>query len=75
MQRLMLTTGAGSAIASGAPGFNPVFSRVRVPRSLDLYVFFVDRCCPFVIFFGQLCCLSFFDLQIFITPLVSSNYS
>ena len=33
--------------------------------------FFVDRCCPFVIFFGQLCCLSFFDLQILITPLVS----
>ena len=32
------------------------FSRVRgVTRSLDLYVLFVDRCCPFVIFFGQLC--------------------
>jgi hypothetical protein len=27
-----------------------VFSRVRVTRSLVLYVYFVDRCCPFVLF-------------------------
>ena len=29
--------------------------------------------CPF--FFWQLCCLSFFNLQLLIIPLVSSNYS
>jgi hypothetical protein len=41
---------------------------------LDLlfYVyFFVDRC----LFFLSLCCLSFFDLRILITPLVSSYSS
>ena len=52
----------------------PVFSGVRVTRSLILYVWFVNRClffCPFS--FWQLCCLSFFDLRIVITLLVSSN--
>jgi hypothetical protein len=41
----------------------PVFSGVRVTRSLVLYVCFVDRC------------LFFFDIQILIIPLVSSNSS
>jgi hypothetical protein len=52
----------------------PVFSGVRVTRSLVLCVCFVDRClsfCPFS--FGH--CLFFFDLRIQITPLVSSNSS
>ena len=31
--------------------------------------------CPFVLFFWLLRCLSFFDLRILITPLVSSNSS
>jgi hypothetical protein len=31
--------------------------------------------CPFVFFLWPLCCLSFFDLRILITPLVSSNSS
>jgi hypothetical protein len=48
----------------------PVFSGVRVTQSLVLCVCFVDRCLFF--FFWPLCCL-FFDLQILITPLVSSN--
>ena len=51
----------------------PVFSRVRVTRSLALCVCFVDRClsfCPF--FFWPLCCLFFFDIRILITPFVSS---
>ena len=46
----------------------PVFSGVR---SLVLCVCFVDRCLSF--FFWSLCCLSFFDLRILITPEVSSN--
>jgi hypothetical protein len=48
----------------------PVFSGVRVTRSLALYVCFVDHCLYF--FCWPLCCL-FFDLCILITPLVSSN--
>ena len=51
----------------------PSFSRVRVARSLVLCVCFVDCC--FSSFFSPLCCLFFFDIQILITPLVSSNYS
>jgi hypothetical protein len=51
----------------------PIFSGVRVTRSLVLYVCFVNRCLFF--FFWPLCCLSFFDIQILITPLVSSNSS
>jgi apolipoprotein N-acyltransferase len=52
-----------------------VFSGVRVTQSLVLSVCFVDRClsfCPFS--FWPLCCLSFFNLQILITRLVSSNF-
>jgi hypothetical protein len=47
-----------------------VFSGVHVSRSLVLYVRFVDRCLSF----WPLCCL-FFDIQILITPLVSSDFS
>ena len=43
----------------------PDFSGVRVTRSLVLCV----------LFFWPLCCLSFFDLRILITHLVSSNSS
>ena len=45
-----VTSGAGTAHPSGEPEFTPVFSGVRVTRSLVLYVCFVDRClsfCPF----------------------------
>ena len=52
----------------------PVFSGVRVTRSLALYVCFVDRCLSCTFFFLPLCCL-YFDLRILITPLVSSNSS
>jgi len=54
----------------------PVFSGVRVTRSLVLCVCFVDLClspCP--VFFWPLCCLFFFDLRVLIIPLVSSNSS
>jgi hypothetical protein len=47
----------------------PVFSGVRATQSLVLCVYFVDHCLSF--FFSPLCCLSFIDLQILITPLVS----
>ena len=49
-----------------------VFRGVRVTRSLVLYVCFVDCCLSF--FFWPLCCLSFFDLWILITPLVSCGH-
>jgi hypothetical protein len=46
----------------------PVFSGVRVARSLVLYVCFVDRCLSF--FIWPLCCLFIVDLRILITLLV-----
>ena len=55
----------------------PVFSGVRVTRSLVLCVCFVDCNLLFVLlsfFFWSLCCLSS-DLRILIIPLVSSNSS
>ena len=67
------TSGTGTAYPSGAPEFTPVFSGVRVTRSLALCVCFVDRCLSFI--FWPLCCLFFFDLRILITPLVYSNSS
>ena len=56
----------------------PVFSGVRVTRSLVLYhyVCFVYRCLSFsTFFFWPLCCLFFFDIRILIAPFVSSNSS
>jgi len=51
-------------------------SGVRVTRSLVLCVCLVDRCFFLLsFFFWPLCCLFFFDIQILITPLVSSNFS
>ena len=53
----------------------PVFSGVRVTRSIVLYVMFCRSL--FVLlyfFFWPLCCL-FFDIRILITLLVSSNSS
>jgi hypothetical protein len=53
-----------------------VFSGVRVTRSLVLYACLVDRCLFLLYFFcWLLCCLSFFELRILITPLVPSNSS
>ena len=60
-------SGAGTTYPSGAPEFIPVFSGVRVTRSLVLWVCFVDR------FFLPLCCQSFFNLRILVTPFISSN--
>jgi hypothetical protein len=57
-------------ITGFATGFTPIFSVVRVTRSLVLCVCFVDRCLSFCTFsFWPLCCLFFFDIQILITSL------
>ena len=48
------TSGAGTAYPFEAPDFTPVFSGVRVTRSLVLCVCFVDRCLSFCTFsFGH----------------------
>ena len=56
----------------GAHKLTPMFTRVAVTRSL---VFCVTFCRSLFVllsfFFWPLCCLSFFDLRILITPLVS----
>ena len=55
---------------------SPVYSEVRVTRSIVLYVCFADRYLSFCTFsFGPLYCLFFFDIRILIAPLVSSNSS
>ena len=54
---------------------SPIFSGVHVTRSLVLCVIFVYRYFFFCIFLLALCCLSYFDLRILISPLVSSNSS
>ena len=53
---------------------HPIFSGVRVTRSLVLCVCLVDRWLSFCPFFLPLSCLSF-DLWILITSLTSSNSS
>ena len=53
----------------------PVFSGVRVTRSLVLCVFCRSLFVLLSFFFWPLCCLFFFDIRILITTLVSSNSS
>jgi hypothetical protein len=60
------TCEAGVAYPSGASEFTPVFSKVRVVRSLVLCVVFCRSL--FVLlsfFFWSLCCLSFFGFWFF----------
>jgi hypothetical protein len=53
-QTIVYASGTGTAYPSGTPEFTPVFSGVRVTRSLVLYVCFVDRCLSFCTFsFGH----------------------
>jgi len=69
-----VTSGAGITYLSGSPVYihpSPVYSRVRVARSSVKY--FVNRCFSF--FIWQFHCLTFFDLRILITSLVSSKLS
>jgi hypothetical protein len=70
------TFGAGTAYPSGVPEFIPCFCGVRVARSLVFCVMFCRSL--FVLltfFFWPLYCMSFFDLQYLITPLVTPNIS
>ena len=53
----------------------PVFSGIRVTRSLVLYVCFIDRCLSFCTFSFGHCVVCFFDIRILIAPLVSSSSS
>ena len=54
---------------------SPVFSGVRVTQSLVLCVCIVDRCLSICTFLAVVLCVFFFDIQILITLLVSSNSS
>ena len=51
----------------------PGFSGIHVTRSFMCVLWIVV--CPFVLFFWSLCRLSFFDLRILVTPLVSFSSS
>ena len=53
----------------------PVFSGVRVTRSLVLCVFCRSLFVLMYFFFWSLCCLFFLDIRILIAPLLSSNSS
>jgi hypothetical protein len=56
------------------PSSSPVCSGYRVTLTLDLCVMFLKSLFVLLSFFvWSLCCLSFYDLRIFITPLISSN--
>ena len=69
----VVTGGAGIAYPSEAPEFAEFLAGFVL---LDLWFSLwciVDRCLSF--FFWPLCCLSFSNLRIMITPLVSSNAS
>jgi len=60
-----VTSGAGTAYPS-----RPVFSGVRVTRCLVLYVFFVDRCLSFWIFFSFGHCVEQYDRDDFLNALL-----
>ena len=71
-----VTSGAGTAYPSSTHEFTSVFSGVRVTRFIFLCVCFVDGWFfLFFVLFCTLCYLFFLDIQIMITPLVSSNSS
>ena len=58
--------GAGTVYPSGAPGFTPGFSGVRVAQSLVFCVMFCGL--VFVPFLWACYCLSSLDLRLLITP-------
>ena len=68
------TSGAGTAYPSGALSSPPVYNWVRVTPSLVVCVMFSrSLSVPLFRFLWPWCCLSFFDLRILITLLVSST--
>jgi len=66
------TSGAGTAYPSGSLGITPGFYGVRVAQSLDFCVVF---CRSLFVLFRLAIVLSFFNLHLMITTLVSSNSS
>jgi hypothetical protein len=73
---MYITCGAGTANPSGAPEFTPVFSGVRVARSLLFCIMFCRSLfIRLYFFFWPFCCLSFFDLRLLVTSLISLNFS
>jgi hypothetical protein len=64
-----VTSGAGTANLPEHLSSPPVFSGVRVARSLFFCVVFL-----LFFFFWPFCCPSFFDLWILITPSNSSHH-
>ena len=65
--------GAGIVTHTEHLSSTSVFDGVHVAQSLFFCVIFCRS--VFVLFFWPLCCLSFFDLRLLITPLVSSFFS
>ena len=65
-----VTSGLGTAYPSKAPSVPPVVNRVRVTRSLVLYLCFVDRCLSLCIFFWPWCCLLFCLLAMVLSALL-----
>ena len=68
-----ITCVTGTANPSGSPEFNPGFCGVVLLDLQSSVQCCVDRCLPLL--FYPLCCLSFLNLRLLITPLVSSNFS
>ena len=70
-----VTCGAGTAYTFGAPEFTPVLIVVRVARSFVFCVLFrIPLCAISSFLLCPLHCLSFFDLRLLITSLVSYIY-
>ena len=72
-----VTSETGTIYPSGAPKFSPDVwweSFVLLDHQFSVQCF-VDRCFRSSCFVWPLCCLSFFDLRILITSLVSTNSS
>ena len=69
------TSGEGTAYISGTPEFTPVFSGVRQCYSIFIFMSMFCRSLFVLLSFSfwPLRCLSFFDLRILITPLVSTR--
>ena len=63
-------SGAGTASLSGVPEFSPFF---QWGSYCSIFSLVCNACISF--FLWSLCFLSFFDLRIMITPLLSSNFS
>ena len=75
-----ISCGAKTADPSGAHDFTPPLPRFWWGSCCSIFIFLCTVFCRslFVfqsLFFSPLCCLSFFDLRLLITPLVSSNIS